>query len=242
MANDIQIFKSDEFGSVRTLTIGGEPWFVGKDVAETLGYTDYAHAILDHVDEDDRVNSKTQGQNAPELGQRGGWLINESGLYSLILSSKLPKAKAFKRWVTSEVLPSIRKTGGYTVPKTFSEALIAYAKEVEAREKLELENSIMKPKADFYDDVTGSSDVIDIGSVAKVLNMGIGRNKLFQFLRDKGVLTHKNAPYQKYIDAGYFRQVESEWEHDGTTHITLKTVVFQKGVDYIRKILKEAEA
>lgn len=239
MTNDIQIFKSDEFGSVRTLTIGGEPWFVGKDVAMVLGYSDTNKAVSMHVDDEDKkLNDKT----SLSFGQRGATLINESGMYSLILSSKLPTAKKFKHWVTSEVLPSIRKTGGYTVPKTFSEALIAYAKEVEAREKLELENSIMKPKAEFYDDVTGSSDVIDIGSVAKVLNMGIGRNKLFQFLRDKGVLTRKNAPYQKYIDAGYFRQVESEWEHDGTTHITLKTVVFQKGVDYIRKILKEAEA
>ena len=239
MANDIQIFKSDEFGSVRTLTIGGEPWFVGKDVAEVLGYAKPLNALSVHVDGDDSLK---QGLTDSMGRVQDTILINESGLYSLILSSKLPTAKKFKHWVTSEVLPSIRKTGGYTVPKTFSEALIAYAKEVEAREKLELENSIMKPKADFYDDVTGSSDVIDIGSVAKVLNMGIGRNKLFQFLRDKGVLTRKNAPYQKYIDAGYFRQVESEWEHDGTTHITLKTVVFQKGVDYIRKILKEAEA
>ena len=239
MANDIQIFNSDEFGSVRTLTIGGEPWFVGKDVAEVLGYAKPLNALSVHVDGDDSLK---QGLTDSMGRVQDTILINESGLYSLILSSKLPTAKKFKHWVTSEVLPSIRKTGGYTVPKTFSEALIAYAKEVEAREKLELENSIMKPKADFYDDVTGSSDVIDIGSVAKVLNMGIGRNKLFQFLRDKGVLTRKNAPYQKYIDAGYFRQVESEWEHDGTTHITLKTVVFQKGVDYIRKILKEAEA
>ena len=239
MTNDIQIFKSDEFGSVRTLTIDGEPWFVGKDVATTLGYAKPENAIANHVDDEDKTSTLIQGSGSNYKSK--AMLINESGMYSLILSSKLPNAKKFKHWVTSEVLPSIRKTGGYAVPKTFSEALIAYAKEVETREKLELENSIMKPKAEFYDDVTGSSDVIDIGSVAKVLNMGIGRNKLFQFLRDKGILTRKNAPYQKYIDAGYFRQVESEWEHDGTTHITLKTVVFQKGVDYIRKILKEAE-
>lgn len=86
---------------------------MGKDIARALGYTDMTHTILDHVDKEDRVNSKTQGQNDPELGQRGSWLINESGLYSLILSSKLPEAKKFKRWVTSEVLPSIRQNGGY---------------------------------------------------------------------------------------------------------------------------------
>ena len=98
---------------VRVIAIDGEPWFVGKDVAEALGYKDVNHAISNRVDKEDKVNSKTQGQNVPEFGQRGTWLINESGLYSLILSSKLDSAKRFKRWVTSEVLPSIRKNGGY---------------------------------------------------------------------------------------------------------------------------------
>ena len=95
------------------MEIDGQPWFVGKDVADALGYKDLKHSILDHVDEEDRVNSKTQGHFDPELGQRGSWLINESGLYSLIMSSKLPTAKQFKRWVTSDVLPSVRKNGGY---------------------------------------------------------------------------------------------------------------------------------
>ena len=113
MENKLQVFKNKEFGEIRVVEIDGEPYFVGKDVASVLGYKDLKHSILDHVDEEDRVNSKTQGQNAPEFGQRGTWLINESGLYSLILSSKLPNAKKFKRWVTSEVLPTIRKTGGY---------------------------------------------------------------------------------------------------------------------------------
>lgn len=98
---------------VRAIAIDGEPWFVGKDVATALGYKDVNHAISNRVDKEDKVNSKTQGQNVPEFGQRGTWLINESGLYSLILSSKLDSAKRFKRWVTSEVLPSIRKNGGY---------------------------------------------------------------------------------------------------------------------------------
>lgn len=98
---------------VRAIAIDGEPWFVGRDVANALGYKDVNHAISNRVDKEDKVNSKTQGQNVPEFGQRGTWLINESGLYSLILSSKLDSAKRFKRWVTSEVLPSIRKNGGY---------------------------------------------------------------------------------------------------------------------------------
>ena len=106
---ELQIFKNQEFGSIRTVTINNEPWFVGKDVAEILGYVDTNKAISMHVDEDDKLNDKT----ASSLGQRGGWFINESGLYSLILSSKLLTAKKFKRWVTSEVLPTIRKTGHY---------------------------------------------------------------------------------------------------------------------------------
>lgn len=109
MENAIKIFENAEFGSVRTLVINGEPYFVGKDVAEILGYANTSKALIDHVDDEDKLNNETLSS----LGQRGGWLINESGLYSLILSSKLPNAKKFKRWVTSDVLPTIRKTGGY---------------------------------------------------------------------------------------------------------------------------------
>ena len=123
MENRLSIFTHETFGNVRVVMIEDEPWMVGKDVAKALGYTDVAHAILDHVEEEDRVNSKTQGQNAPEFGQRGAWLINESGLYSLTFSSKLPAAKEFKRWVTKEVLPTLRKTGSYTMPAKALQAL-----------------------------------------------------------------------------------------------------------------------
>lgn len=112
--NELKIFENAEFGSVRTLSINGEPYFVGKDVAEILGYTNPSKALLDHVDDEDKVNN----ESLSSLGQRGGWLINESGLYSLILSSKMPNAKKFKHWVTSEVLPSIRRTGSYQVPQS----------------------------------------------------------------------------------------------------------------------------
>lgn len=110
--NELKIFKNSEFGEIRTVEIDSEPWFVGKGVAEVLGYSNPNEAVQEHVDDEDKLNSKTLSSFDLELGQRGGWLINESGLYSLILSSKLPNAKAFKRWVTSEVLPSIRKQGG----------------------------------------------------------------------------------------------------------------------------------
>ena len=117
--NEITVFNNDEFGSIRTVTIENEPWFVGKDVAEVLGYTNPSKALADHVDTEDKLNNET----LLSLGQRGGWLINESGLYSLIMSSKLPTAKKFKRWVTSEVLPSIRKTGSYSKPMSELEIL-----------------------------------------------------------------------------------------------------------------------
>ena len=107
--NDLITFNNPKFGEVRTVEQNGEPWFVGKDVAVILGYTNPSKALTDHVDDEDKLNNETLSS----LGQRGGWLINESGLYSLILSSKLPTARAFKRWVTSEVLPSLRKHGLY---------------------------------------------------------------------------------------------------------------------------------
>ena len=235
--NDIKVFENDAFGSVRTIGREGEVWFVGKDVAEILGYTNPSKALADHVDEEDKLNN----ESLSSLGQRGGWLINESGLYSLVLSSKLPTARQFKRWITKEVIPSIRKTGGYfATPKTYVEALRALADAEEEKERLALENEEMKPKAEFYDDVTGSSDTIEIGEVAKVLNCGIGRNKLFDFLRKEKVLMKNNIPKQHFVDEGYFRVIETKYtKPNGDVSINLKTVVYQKGVDYIRKLLKK---
>ncbi len=134
--NELKIFKNNDFGEIRTVTINGDPYFVGKDVAEILGYTNPRKAVIDHVDEDDKTDGVTIrdsiGRNQNPV------LINESGLYSLILSSKLPKAKKFKRWVTSKVLPEIRKTGSYTkAPKSFKEALFLAYKQQEQIEELE---------------------------------------------------------------------------------------------------------
>lgn len=240
--NDIQIFNNEEFGSVRIVEIDDEPWFVGKDVATALGYTDAFGAIKKHVDDEDKQNCQNSSFNSP----RGMVVINESGLYSLVLSSKLPSAKRFKRWVTSEVLPTIRKTGGYHLPKTYSEALRALADKAEEAERLEKQNALlltdnerMKPKEEFFDAVTDSKDVIEMKDVAKVLDMGIGRNKLFKFLRERNVLMNNNTPYQEYVDRGYFRVIEQKYNRGyGETGINIKTLVFQKGVDYIRKLLK----
>lgn len=243
MQEQIQVFNNPEFGNVRTMEIDGEPWFVGKDIAVALGYSNPQKAIRDHVDDDERTvnESFTVNGTSPIL-------ISEPGIYGLVLGSKLDSAKRFKHWIKHDVIPSIRKTGGYHLPQTYPEALRELAATVEAKEKLEAQNQIllvdnerMKPKEEFFDTVTDSKDAIPFADVAKVLDMNIGRNKLFAFLRDKGVLQRDNRPYQKYIDAGYFRVIEEKFDKGfGDTSIYIKTLVFQKGVDYIRKRLLEA--
>lgn len=237
MENKIQVFNNEEFGEVRTLNEDGKIYFVASDIAKRLGYMKPANAISAHC----RYTLKRSIPHPQGKGTLDVNVIPESDVYRLIIHSKLPAAERFEKWVFDEVLPSIRKTGGYALPDFTNpiEAARAWADECEAKQKALAQVNEMKPKAEFYDDVTGSEDTIDIGEVAKVLHMGIGRNKLFQFLRDKKVLAPNNAPYQRFIDAGYFRRVESSYEVYGTTHVSVKTVVFQRGVDYIRKLLKE---
>lgn len=257
MNKEIQIFKNEEFGQVRTLMICDEPYFVGKDVVTVLGYTDLSHAILDHVDEEDRVNSKTQGLNNPEFGQRGTWLINESGLYSLILGSKLPNAKKFKRWVTSEVLPSIRKHGAYMTKNTLEEALtnpdflIKLATELKEeqnkRKALEEEKKLNAPKVIFADAVSTSKTSILIGELAKILKQnGIetGQRRLFEWLRiNKYLISRKgtdyNMPTQKSMELGLFEIKETSIAHaDGHTSISKTPKVTGKGQQYfINKFL-----
>lgn len=191
---ELQIFQNAEFGSVRSTMINGESFFVGKDVAEILGYADPNKAIAMHVDEEDKLNDKT----ASSLGQRGGWLINESGLYSLILSSKLPAAKRFKRWVTSEVLPAIRRHGLYAVddmlnnPDALIEALQAYKTERMQRIALEAENAVqkqqfieMQPKASYYDVVLNSPDLVSITEISK--DYGWSAQKMNEYLHRQGI-------------------------------------------------------
>lgn len=245
MENEIQIFENVEFGKVRTMVINDEPWFVGKDVATILGYANPNEAIQDHIDDDDKLNSKTLFSSALDLGQRGGWLINESGLYSLILSSKLPAAKKFKRWVTSEVLPSIRRTGSFfvqpkfNVPTTFAEALRLAA---DQQEKIEEQAKLLeeqKPKVEFFDTVADSKTAISMNDVAKVLGIkGMGRNNLFEFLRNEKILMSNNVPFQIYVDRGYFRVIEQKYMKNGEPCMNIKTLVYQKGVDFISKTIK----
>lgn len=252
--NELQIFKSPEFGQIRTLTIDGEPWFVGKDVADILGYQNGSRDINRHVDADDkRKEMITDGKQLKET-----ILINESGLYSLILSSKLPTAKQFKRWVTAEILPSIRKTGGYianaetmTDAEIMSKALLIAKQTIENREQrihsLEAETERMKPKEIFADAVSASNSSILIGDLAKILHgngIKIGRGRLFAWMREHGFLIKQkgmsyNMPTQRAMELGLFRVKEGSYvDGKGNNIITKTTKVTGKGQQYfINKFL-----
>lgn len=233
--NDLQIFNNAEFGEIRTVVIEGEPYFVAKDITDRLGFLNGRKAIADHVDEDDKGVTKCYTHG----GIQDMTVINESGLFSLILSSKLPEAKKFRRWVTSEVLPTIRRTGGYNLPQTYQEALRELADKQDEIDRLEKINKELEPKGIFFDTVTQSDATTSIADVAKILDMGVGRNKLFSILKDRKILQPDNKPYQKYIDAGYFKLVEEKYNKGDGIGIYYKTVAKQKGIDFIRKILLE---
>ena len=251
--NDLQVFENAEFGLIRTVTIDGEPWFVGKDVAEILEYSNTRKAIADHVDDDDKF--KMDGVTIRDtIGRKQTPVfINESGLYSLILSSKLPTAKKFKHWVTSEVLPSIRKNGGYIMnqenmtPEQIMAAGILVAQKVIENQKKEIER--MKPKEVFADAVETSHTSILVGDLAKILKQnGIetGQNRLFEWLRNNGYLikrngSDRNMPTQKSIEMGLFEVKESTVNNpDGSVRITKTTKVTGKGqLHIINKLLGE---
>ena len=237
--NDLQIFDNKDFGTVRTLTVNGEPWFVGIDIATALGYAKPYNAMSTHVEQCDTLK---QGIIDSVGREQQTTLINESGMYALIFGSKLQTAKNFKHWVTSEVLPTIRKQGSYNLPTTYKQALQQLLIQVEENEKLQLENKEMKPKADFFDAVADSKSAIPMNEVAKVLGVhGYGRNNLFEFLRNEGILDRNNIPYQRYVDCGWFRVIEQAYTKNGEKHINFKTLVYQKGVDAIRKRILKGE-
>jgi prophage antirepressor-like protein len=215
--------------SVRVVDVDGDPWWVAKDVCDVLGLTNPSVAV-GSLDDDERSKFN--------LGRQGdAFVVSEPGLYSLILRSRKPEAKAFKRWITHEVLPQIRKTGRYGLPQSFADALQLAADQARRIEQQERELLDAQPKVAFYDQVAGSKDAIDMKNAAKVLDIGMGRTRLFAFLRESGVLMNDNTPYQEYIDRGYFRVIEQKYtKPDGETHINLKTLVYQRGLDYIRRL------
>lgn len=242
--DDIKTYANSEFGEVRTILIGDEPYFVGKDIAVILGYERATKAIRDHVDNEDVDEVPIQDsigrmQNTP--------VINESGLYSLILSSKLTTAKRFKRWVTSEVLPSIRRTGKYDIHQDSYmiadpvERAKKWIEEETIRKQQAAQIEEMTPKALFADSVAASKTTILIGELAKILKgngINTGQNRLFAWMRDNGFLINRkgsdwNMPTQKAMDLGLFRVKETVINHsDGSTSISKTVKVTGKGQQY----------
>lgn len=233
--SELQIFKNAEFGSIRTLTINGEPYFVGRDVAEILGYSNSRKALADHVDEEDKGVTKCDTLG----GTQEMTVINESGLYSLILGSKLPTARKFKRWVTSEVLPTIRRHGVYAVdevlanPDMLIEALLQLKAEREINQALKETVAVqnqqiveMKPKASYYDVVLNCKDLVAISVIAK--DYGWSANRMNQYLHQKGVQYKQGNKiwllYQKYAEMGYTNtKTHSYPGNDGTMHTAVHT-------------------
>ena len=231
---ELQVFTSQQFGQIRVVAQDGEPWFVGKDVADVLGYKNPRKAMIDHVDEEDKTDGvtfrDTIGRNQKPV------CINESGLYSLILSSKLPTAKKFKHWVTSDVIPSIRKSGGYiarqetmTNAELMAKALLVAQRQIEDRERLIEE---MKPAKIFADAVCASEQTILVGDLAKLIKQNgvdIGQKRLFEWLRLNGYLIRRkgsdwNMPTQRSMDMGLFEIKETAITHsDG--HVTISKTV-----------------
>lgn len=249
--NEIQIFKNDSFGAVRTVEVEGVPYFVGKDVAEILGYSDTNKAIAMHVDDEDKI---LNDKSSPSFGQRGATLINESGLYSLILSSKLPKAKEFKHWVTSEILPTIRKHGAYMTDSVIEQALTSpdfliqlatQLKEEQAQRKaLEQRVEADRPKVLFAEAVETSQTSILIGDLAKLIKQNgvdIGQKRLFAWMRDNGYLIKSgnstNMPTQRSMDMKLFEVKERSISNpDGSVRVTKTTKVTGKGQTYFINI------
>lgn len=248
--NDVKIFENPVFGRVRTVSIDGEPWFVGKDIALALGYCNTKDALSRHVDADDKGGSRITTPS----GEQEMTIINESGLYSLTLSSKLPTAKKFKRWITHDVIPAIRKTGGYQVPQSPAEQM---AQGILAAQKLLAERdatiakqneqiAVLTPKGIFADAVTASKTSILVGGLAKLIKqqgIDIGQKRLFAWMRENGFLiksgTEKNMPTQRAMDMKLFEVKEGSFvDGNGVNRITRTTKVTGKGqVYFVNKFL-----
>mgnify|MGYP000505133293 FL=1 len=234
--NTPQIFNFEQ-NEVRTVLVNDEPYFVGKDVAEILGYSKPRNAISTHVDEEDK-------QDAPIQGDLGGkqkmTIINESGLYSLILKSKLPNAKKFKRWVTSEVLPTIRKTGSYTnVPQSFAQALRLAADLEEKNQLLEQQIAEYEPKISYLDMILSSTDTVATSQIAADYGMSaIALNKLLNELGIQHKVSGQWILYRKHMNQGYTKSHTSEIpKADGGVKVVMNTKWTQKGRVFIYNLL-----
>ena len=244
--NELKIFENPEFGAVRTVAVDGEPWLVGKDVALALGYQNPSKALADHVDAEDKLNN----ESLLSLGQRGGWLINESGLYALVLSSKLPTARKFRRWVTSEVLPSVRKHGAYLTEETLEQAILnpdtmiklcmELKEERGKRKRLEaentalvVENQVMEPKASYFDALVDRNLLTNFRDTAK--QFGVKEQAFIKFLLDKKyIYRDKKGHLMPYAgkSEGLFEVKESF--NDKTKWSGTQTLITPKGRETFR--------
>lgn len=245
--NELQIFKNEAFGKIRTITVNDKSWLSAKDVCDCLDIKNSRQAV-EKLDDDEKFTTVITNDSAA-TGVSKMTFISEEGVYGLTFVSRKEGAAEFRRWLKHEVIPSIRKHGLYATedvltnmiadPDAAIKLFTALKDEREARIKAESKNALLQPKADFYDRVVESDTALDIGKVAKVLGYdGIGRNNLFKILREEGWLMDNNAPYQEYVNRGYFRVIEYDYHtKHGETKVNIKTLVYQKGIDAIRKML-----
>lgn len=244
---EIEIFSEPEFGQIRTVIVDGEPWFVGKDVADALGYSNPSKALLDHVDDDDKLNN----ESLSSIGQRGGWIINESGLYSLILSSKLPNAKRFKKWVTGDVIPSIRKRGGYITnqvelsPDELMAKALVVAQKALADRDIRISNMAvairtMQPKADYFDQLVDRNLLTNFRETAKQLE--VKEKSFVTFLLEKKYIYRdkkgKILPYTEKNN-GLFEVKECFNEKSGWSGT--QTLITPKGRETFRLLMQGME-
>lgn len=235
MSNQLQIFNYQS-KQVRTVTKDGEPWFVAKDICDILELGN-SRMALERLDNDEKSVSLIDTPGGTQSMQ----VVNEPGLYVLILGSRKKEAKAFKRWITHEVIPSIRKHGAYMTPQKIEEVLLNPDTIIQLATELKKERErrlALEPKAEAYDTFMDGSNLQPMNDVAKCL--GIGRNKLFALLREKKIIRSNNTPYQEYIDRGYFEVKEKPIKMGESVINYAQTFVTPKGVDYIARIV-EAE-
>ena len=232
---DIQLYKNEKLGDVRATVIDGEPWFVAADVCKVLQIANSRDALT-RIDDDEKgvVSADTLG------GKQEVAVVNEPGLYTLVLSSRKPEAKAFKRWITHDVIPSIRKTGSYTMlPQDYISALKALVASEEERLALQEKNREMIPKAEYYDAVRDTKSVMQVKELSAYLSSNgvkIGRNRLFSLLRNDGYICKagptKNLPTQDSLDMGLMEVKQSKYLHNGEVEIRSTTYVTQRGFEY----------
>lgn len=242
--NNLTVFENPEFGAIRTVELDGEPWLVGKDVAEALGYTNPRKALADHVDDEDKGVTKCYTPG----GDQDMTIINESGLYSLVLSSKLPTARKFRRWVTSEVLPSIRRTGGYNLPKDYPSALRALADTEEKRLALLAENEAQRqviadfePVRQYVDTILHSKGSLATSRIAA--DYGISARALNRILHEEGIQHKVNSQwilYREHMGKGWTDSRTIQFIHsDGRPDAKMMTYWTQKGRMMIHNLLAQ---